>query len=68
MDVPLAVESIQELDFVLQCATLAAAVGSVVALRARRRNPRRDMAEIVARWTGFALGLAVAVQLIDALR
>ncbi len=47
-----------ELAFVLQTTAIGAALGSAVALRAKRRNPKADTWAITTAWAalGFAAG------------
>lgn len=61
----LAVAPVPELGFVLQIAGLGAAIGSAVALRARRRDPAADTWRITTAWAtlGMIVGAAIVVGL-----
>jgi hypothetical protein len=52
------VAPLPELSFVLQTAAVGTAVGSAIALRAKRRNPDVDSWSITTAWAtlGFLLG------------
>lgn len=51
-----------ELGFALQLAGFGAAIGSAVALRAKRRTPTADTWQITTRWA--TLGLVVGALLV----
>lgn len=61
----LAVAPVPELGFVLQVAGLGAAIGSAVALRARRRDPEVDAWRIATAWgtLGMVVGAVIVVSL-----
>lgn len=54
---------VPELAFVLQITAVGTALGSAVALRAKRRNPQIDSWSITTAWAtlGFLLGALVAL-------
>lgn len=56
------VAPIPEVGFVLQCAAVGTAVGSVIALRAKRRRDDADTWSITTAWAtlGLVVGLMVA--------
>ena len=64
--VVVALQPSPEVGFVLQMGGLGAAIGTVVTLWRRHRDPRADMSLYVVRWTVFGLGIGVAWALIDA--
>jgi hypothetical protein len=55
----LAIAPIDELGFLLQFFGAGTAVGTFVAYRVTRRNPRRETFPIQVRWGGIFLGFAL---------
>jgi len=62
-----ALAPVPELGFVLQAAGIGAAIGSVVALRARRRDADVDTWRITTVWATVGLVVGAAVVVGDAL-
>lgn len=63
LDLRVAVAPLPTVGFVLQMAALGTAIGSVVALRAKRRDPEADTWSITTAWAslGFVAGAITAV-------
>jgi hypothetical protein len=63
LDLGVAVSPLPVIGFVLQMAALGTAIGSVVALHAKRRDPLADTWSITTAWAslGFVAGAITAV-------
>lgn len=62
-----AIAPVPEVGFVLQAGALGTAVGTLVAARARRRDPGVDAARISAAWSALGIVVGAAVTLLSAL-
>lgn len=58
------VAPVPELAFVLQTTAVGTAIGSAVALRAKRRNPDVDSWSITTAWASLGLGLGALAALL----
>ena len=60
-----AVQPFPEVGFVLQMGGVGAAIGTVVTLWRRRRNPELEASFYLVRWTVFGLGFGLLLALLD---